>query len=57
VLKNRKYNIRGIMKYVKRRKRREKKVMNILNNLSLEDLKSSIRVNSILESRSLYTED
>lgn len=57
MFKDRKYNIRGVLRDVRQRRREEKKNLSILNHLSIEDLKNSIKVDGILKSRSLYTED
>ena len=53
---NRKYNIRGILKEVKRREKEGRKAMTLVNKLCINDLKDS-SMSIDLTSRNLRSED
>lgn len=57
MLNKRKYNIRGILKEVREREKEEKRTLNFLSKLSIEDMKSNDMVDNMLKDRCLYHED
>lgn len=57
MLNDRKYNIRMILREVKKRRREGRKALDFINNLSFQDLKSGERVDTILNGRGLHFED
>ena len=54
---DRKYNIRGILREVRKRERDSKKALNIINNLSTQDLINGERLSILLSNRKLHLED
>ena len=55
-MQNRKYNIRGIIREVKAREKEERLTMNLINQLSIQDLKAN-KVDTIKESYAVHDID